>query len=330
MRSETTRRQLVLGAGAAGLGLLGGCGRLPWQGQSQSRVPAVGVLTSATFWLDAFRQGLRDRGYVEGQNLVIEVRSAEGREEPLPDFARELVRLPVEVIVVAGIPATRAAIAAAGNIPIVMVALGADPVRVGFVSSLARPGANVTGLTDFSERLTAKRLELLRDAVPSATRVGVLRNPATTADQWQEALGAARQLGLDLHSVEVYGPDDLATAFAVAAQQQVEALLLLVDPLTVRHQEQLGQLALQSHQPAIHSVKGFVAAGGLLAYGPSIPDLAIRAATYVDKILKGTKPADLPVEQPMTFDFVANLRTAQSLGITFPREILLQITEVIQ
>jgi putative ABC transport system substrate-binding protein len=288
------------------------------------------VLTAATFWLDSLRQGLRDLGYVEGQNIFIEVRSSEGQDAPLPEFALELVRRPVEILVVAGIPATSAAIAATTDIPIVTVAGGPDPLRAGYVSSLAHPGGNVTGLTDFGERLTAKRLELLHDALPGVQRVGVFRNPATTEGQWQEAVGAAPQLKVELRSIEVQGPDDFRGAFAIAAEQQVGALLLLLDALTILYQVEFGRLALERHQPAIHSLKGFVSAGGLLAYGPSIPDLAQRAATYVDKILKGAKPADLPIEQPTIFDFVVNLKTAQALDLTIPQHVLLQATEVIQ
>ncbi len=325
-----SRRQFVQAASIGALGALAGCGRLPWQEQHSARVPVVGVLTAATFWLDSFREGLRDHGHVEGQNIVVEVRSSEGQEEPLADYARELVRLPADVIVVGGLPAIRAAIAATSSIPIVMVAGGADVVRSGLVASLAHPGGNVTGLTDLAEQLTAKRLELIRDTVPGVRRVGVVRFPEATAEQWQEATVAAQQLGITLESLDVQAPQDLTAALSVAAQNEYQAILLLLDPLTVLHQTQLGQLTLENHQPAIHSMKGFVAAGGLLAYGPSVPDQARRAAAYVDKILKGANPADLPVEQPMTFEFVINLGTARALGLTIPDRVLLQATEVIQ
>ncbi|HLH26783.1 MAG TPA: ABC transporter substrate-binding protein [Chloroflexota bacterium] len=324
-----SRRGFVRAAGLASLGLLAGCGRLPGQEQHSVRMPVVGVLTAATFWLDSFRQALRDHGYVEGQNVVVEVRSSEGQEEPLADYARELARLPADVIVVGGLPAIRAAMAATSRIPVVMVAGGADAVRAGLVASLAHPGGNVTGLTDFAEQLTAKRLELICDTVPGVRRVGVVRVPAATAEQWQEATVAAQQLGIALEALDVQAPQDLPTALSIAAQNEYQAILLLLDPLTVLHQAQLGQLTLANHQPAIHSMKGFAAAGGLLAYGPSITDLARRAAAYADKILKGASPADLPVEQPTTFDFVINLQTAQALGLTIPQHVLLQATEMI-
>lgn len=319
-------------AGLGGLALLTGCDRIPGGLVGRSRVYRVGVLTSATHWLPQLRAGLADRGYVEGQNVQLEVRSAEGRVERLPDLAHELVQLPAEAIVVAGVPAIRAAMTRTrdNGIPVVMVAGGDDPVALGFVASLAQPGGNVTGLTDTAAPLTAKRLELLREAVPSATRVGVLKTPVTTPSQWQDVQAAASQMRLELELLDTSGPDDLERPFAMVAQQRIGALLVLVDAVTVQNQARLGQFALQYAAPAMHSMGAFVSAGGLMAYGPNVGDLARRAATYVDKILQGAKPADLPVEQASAFDFAINLKAAQSLGLTIPQSVLQQATELVQ
>jgi putative ABC transport system substrate-binding protein len=283
--------------------------------------------------VEAFRQGLRELGYVEGQNLVIESCYAEGRAERLPDLAAELVRLPVDVIVAAALEPIRAAQHATRTIPIVMSA-SPDPVGNGFVASLARPGGNITGLATLAEALPGKRLEILKEMVPSSTRIAVLANPAdpTYAPKMHNLTGAAQALGLHLHIVEVRHADELAIAFAALTQEGADALLVVEDGVVISSSlsGRIVDLAATSRLPAMYSGKFFVEAGGLMSYGASTPDIWRRAATYVDKILKGTKPADLPVEQPIKFEFVISLKTAKALGITFPPTLLMQADEVFQ
>jgi ABC-type uncharacterized transport system substrate-binding protein len=284
--------------------------------------------------LEAFRQGMRDLGYVEGQNLRIEYRGAEGSLERLRDLAAELVQHQVDVLVTpGGAVVIRAAQHATRTIPIVMVGAG-DPVAEGFVVSLARPGGNITGLSLLSEGLPGKRLELLKEAVPQSTRIAVLVNPASPAYEaamhnWTVAAGA---LGLHLHVVELHRPDELDTAFAAMTRAGADALLVAADSLLINPllSGRIAALAAQSRLPAMYSWKFFVEAGGLMAYGPNNLDVSRHAATYVDKILKGAKPADLPVEQPTKFELVINLKTAQALGITMPPSLLLLADEVIR
>jgi putative ABC transport system substrate-binding protein len=273
---------------------------------------------------------MRELGYVEGQNLLIESRAA-GRQELLPDLAAELVRLPVDVIVTVSALATLAAKKATSTVPIVQ-AIGADLVREGVVASLARPGGNVTGLTQMAPELAAKRLELLKGVVSGLSRVAVLWNPASppVVLSFGETQGAAQVLSVHLHSLEVRSSDDLESLLEAATRERAEALVVLTDPLTVTHQAQIAALAAARRLPSISDRREFAVAGGLVSYGPDIFAMARRAAAYVDKILKGASPADLPIEQPMTFEFVVNMRTARELGITFPHEVALQITEVIE
>jgi putative tryptophan/tyrosine transport system substrate-binding protein len=276
---------------------------------------------------------MSDLGYVEGQNLHIEAREAEGQPARLPALAAELTNSSVDVIVVgATTPAAQAAQNATSTIPIVMTGVS-DPVAAGLVASLARPGGNVTGLSDLAVGLSGKRLELLKETVPGASRVAALGNPtnAASAADWRATQEAARTLGLDVWSVDVHSADDLPGAFETIARERPDALIMLADPLLgVSTTTQLADLVARSRLPSIHRSRLDADAGALMSYGPNYPALARRGAYYVDRILKGAKPADLPVEQPMTFDFVVNLKTAQALGITFPHEILLQVTEVIQ
>jgi ABC-type uncharacterized transport system substrate-binding protein len=282
--------------------------------------------------VDAFRQGLRDLGYVEGQNFVIEYRGAEGKEERLSDLAAELVRLHVDVIVAVGPSATRAVQHATRTIPIVMTG-SADPVAQGFVASLARPGGNITGGSFLMAELPSKRLELLKETVPQSTRVAVVGNPADPSYEarMHNLRMAAQALGLHLHVIEVRRADELDPAFAAMTHAGADALLVLpdvalMDPLHGR----IAALATQSRLPAMYGWRAYVEAGGLMAYGPSLRDLWRRAASYVDKLLKGAKPADLPVEQPTKFELVLNRKTAQALGITFPPTLLVLADEVIQ
>jgi putative ABC transport system substrate-binding protein len=280
---------------------------------------------------EGFVQGLRELGYVEGQNLLMEYRWSAGNVERLREHAAELVRLGVHVIVTGGPVATRAAQEMTRMIPIVM-ARDNDPVGDGFVASLARPGGNITGVTTLSRELIGKQLELLKDTVPGLARVAVFYNPVevSTARQLRDTEDVARVLGLQVHAPEVRGRDDFAGAFAAARQGRAEGLIVLVSPVISDYRAQLVDLAAQSRLPAIYWQRAFVEAGGLMSYAASDHDIYRRAGAYVDRILKGAKPADLPVEQPTKFELVINLKTAQALGITIPPTLLFWADEVIR
>jgi putative ABC transport system substrate-binding protein len=334
--SRLSRRGFVVGTGAASAVLLAGCGRLPWQAPPPAKIPCIGVLTLVTADPSdadnaAFRQGLRDLGYSEGQNITLEWRSAGGRIDQYPALAAELVRHSVDVIVAQGTAASHAAKQASVTIPVVMAYSG-EPVQAGLVASLARPGGNVTGLAALTGQLGGKRLELLRDTVPGLARVVMLWNPeiAERADEFEETATAAQALGLGLQSVELRHAEDLESAFASIVQGRAEALFLQGNPVTNRYRPEIGDFATAHRLPTMATRRAYVEAGSLMSYGPDFPGMNRRAAYYVDRILKGTKLADLPVEQPMTFDFVVNMKTARELGITFPNEIMLQVTEVVQ
>jgi putative ABC transport system substrate-binding protein len=331
--TRLSRRQFMVGVGSAGL--LAGCGRLPWQGQpAPRRVPTIGWLTLESpdplepgfvENFEAFRQGLAALGYVEGQNLVIEQRLTD--QAGLRDAATDLVRLQVDVLVTSGQPATLAAKAATSTIPIIF-ASAPDPVGTGLVASLARPGGNLTGLSAMSPQLSGKRLELLAQVVPGLQRVAFLWYALSPASSVQELQAATQTLGVRLQVLEIHDIADYEAAFAAAGAEQAAALMV-GGGITNRHRARIVSLAARARLPAMYTSSLFVRDGGLMAYGPDVLDFRRRAATYVDKILKGTHPADLPVEQPMTFEFVVNMRTARELGITFPHEVALQITEVI-
>ena len=280
----------------------------------------------------ALSEGLHDLGYGDGRDYVVEWRAAEGRPEPLTALAAELVQLPVEVLVTVGVAATLAAAKVTTTTPIVQAAGAADLVQEGLATSLARPGGNVTGLTELAPELTSKRLDILQEALPGLQRVAILWNPdsrpASTA--FQEAQVVAVALGVALRPLAVRTPEDLEDRVTTAAREPVDALLVLTDALTVFHQERIAALAGRARLPAMFDRRAFAVAGGLLAYGPDILDLYRRAATYVDKILKGAKPGDLPIERPTKFDFVINLKTAQAFGWTIPPSVLAQASEVIQ
>jgi putative ABC transport system substrate-binding protein len=279
--------------------------------------------------LDALRKGLRDLGYVEGRNLVIEYRSADGRAERFPALAAELVRLKVDLIVTRGTPAARAAKNATGTIPVVMATMG-DPHAI--VASFAHPGGNITGVTTFSTELTAKRIELLKELVPSLSRVALLHNMGNPAapPEWEETRAAAHSLGLQAELLDVRSQGDLGRAFDLAVRQHVDALLIGADGLTQMHQQTIVDLVARNRLPAAYPAREFVEAGGLIAYAVNYPDLYFRFATFVDKIFKGAKPAELPVEQPTKFELVINLKTAKALGLTIPQSLLLRADEVIQ
>ena len=308
------------------------------EAQQAGRVPRIGFLSLTSPsdrppLLDAFRQGLRELGWVEGQNIVIDYRYAEGRVDRLPDLAAELVRLKVDLIVAsAGTQAATAAKNATETIPIVMIYVR-DPVGTGLIASLARPGGNVTGVSGSAGlELFAKQLELLKETVPKIRRVAILSNPANAYHQLaiREVNVAARSLGVQLQLLEARGPNEFDGAFAAMAKERVGALLVLSDAMLSSHRTRLADLAARSRLPAAYGVRESVEAGGLMSYGPSFLDLFRRSAAYVDKILKGAKPADLPVEQPTKFELVINLKTAKALGLTVPQTLLARADEVIE
>jgi putative ABC transport system substrate-binding protein len=303
------------------------------EAQPRTKMPRVGFLTTMhraneprLGRLEEFRQGLRDLGYVEGQNILLEVRYAEERLERLAELAAELVQLGVDVIVAGGSDTNLTAQQATSTIPIVMV-IGAD----GYVASLARPGGNITGFANMDAELVGKRLELLHEAIPSMAHLAVLGQPHHRS--WPEVASVTQALGLQLHAFKVQPPGDpeeFTSAFASALRAGADALLVLPSAVTNQHLSHIVSLAAKSHLPTMYALKEYVVAGGLMAYGASIPAMYRRAAHYVDKILKGATPADLPVERPMKFEFVINLKTAKAMGITLPPSLLLLADEVIQ
>jgi putative tryptophan/tyrosine transport system substrate-binding protein len=280
---------------------------------------------------EAFRQGLRERGWVEGRNAVIEWRFAEGRMERFPDLAADLVRLKVDLIVTTGGPAARAAKQATTTIPIVAVAVS-DPVGQGFVASLARPGGNVTGLATLFPELAVKRLGLLKEILPGVSRVAVLWNAANPGNViiLRGVQAAARTLGVTLQSREVRGPDDFEAAFAKMSRERHDALMILDDPLLFQYRASIVDFAAKKRLPTMHPFRESVEAGGLIAYSVNLAELNRRAAEYVDKILKGADPAELPIEQPQKFELVINLKTAKALGLTIPPSLLQRADQVIE
>lgn len=313
-----------------------GCapGLSPGWAQQAEKVYRVGYLVPrATLEPrdEAFRQGLRDLGYIEGKNLVLEYRL--GTRDQLSALAADLVDLDVDVIVAPGTPPAKAAKAATGTIPIVFSVV-ADPVGAGFVASLARPGGNITGVTPSSAVLSAKRVELLKEVVPTVSRVAVLStpnySPAVKAEALQEIEATARALGLQLQVVEVQGRNDFDKAFSAVRQEEAEALTVLPIPLFRREQSRIMDFAASSRLPTVFHWKSYVDAGGLMSYGPDGVALYRRAATYVDKILKGAKPANLPVERAINFELVINLKTARQLGITIPPAVLYRAAAVVR
>jgi putative ABC transport system substrate-binding protein len=301
-----------------------------------STVHRIGFLWNASpalthHLLEAFRHGLHERGYVEGKHFIIESRYAEGDPARLPALAAELVGLQVAVIVTAGSQAIQEVKQATSTIPVVMAASG-DPVETGVVTSLARPGENLTGLSLSAPELSGKRLELLKEAVPAIAHVAVLANPTnpSTTAQLRETQRAAQALQVQLHLVEVRSPHELDSAFAAIRHVPADALLVLLDPLFLSQRARLVELTATSRLPAMYGFREDVEMGALMAYGPSLPDMFRRAATYVDKILKGARPATLPVEQPTKYELILNLKTAKALGITIPPTFLILADEVIR
>jgi putative tryptophan/tyrosine transport system substrate-binding protein len=303
------------------------------EGQRPAHVYRIGILAPQPWSpFEVFRHELHDLGYREGQNLILESRWAEGQYARLPAFAAELVRLPVDIIVTWGTPAALAAQRATATIPIVMAAIG-DAVGAGLVTSLARPGGNITGLTAINPDLEGKRLEFLKAVVPQAARIALLWNPANShlhTLMVHETQRAAQALGLQVHPVEAGSASGFEPAFAAMAEAHAEALIVAPDAEYIFHRAQIAALAAKYRLPAVYVHRDHVEAGGLMAYTPDYDHLFRRAASYVDKILKGTKPGDLPVEQATTFELVINLKTADALGITIPPMLLFQATEVIR
>ena len=306
----------------------------PVQAQQPARIPRIGFLlpSTASFQsprLEAFRRRLRELGYVEGKNIVIEYRYAEGKLERLPDLAAELVRLKVDVIVTTGL-GTSAAKKASATIPIIFTGAG-DPVGAGLVSSLARPGGNVTGLSLMLRDLDSKRLELLKESFPKVARVARLWVSGASGNLFfTEMEAAAKALGVKLQSLEVRGLHDFDSAFARAKRDGAQALITNDHPVINTRQRQVLDFAAKNRLPAIYPTSEFVESGGLMSYGPNQKDLYRRAADFVDKILKGTKPTDIPVEQPMKFEFLVNLKTAKQIGLTIPPTVLARADRVIR
>jgi putative tryptophan/tyrosine transport system substrate-binding protein len=290
---------------------------------------ALATAESAVGIFRALKDGLRDLGYVDGRNIVLEPRYGDGRQERLPELASELVRLRADVIVAGTNPAVAAAKRATTTIPIVMASV-ADPVGAGFIANLARPGGNITGVTiDASAEILGKNLGLLVEIVPRLSRVGVLRQ-LPYASGFAELEAAARKLNVELYVVDIRSPDDIEGAFLAMAAKKVGAVVILAGAFAFARRQRVAELALKHRLPAIHLLREYVDAGLLMSNGPNLPDIFRRAATYVDKILKGTKPAELPVEQPTKFELVINLKTANALGVTIPQPLLLRADEVIQ
>jgi len=308
--------------------------------QQPTKIPRIGYLTAGTRSLnsprvEAFRQSLRDLGYVEGKNIIIELRNAEGKFDRLPALAAELVRLKVDVIVAGGPPSAGAAKAATSTIPIVMMQVG-DPVGSGFVASLARPGGNITGLSGLAPELSGKRLELLKEVLPKLSRVAVFGTSTSpdNAQSLKEVELAARELKVQIQYLDIRDardPKDVETAFRAATKGRAEAVLMMVAPAIANaHRAQIADFAVKSRLPVIYAQPGIVEAGGLMTYAVNQNELDRRAAVYVDKILKGAKPGDLPVEQPTKFEFIINLKAAKQIGLTIPPNVLARADRVIK
>jgi putative ABC transport system substrate-binding protein len=307
----------------------------PAEGQQRKKTPRIGILppgpiTERMHLWDAFRQGLRELGYVEDQNIFLVFPSGEVKPEQLPHLATELVRLKVDIIVAPSASALPA-MNATKTIPIV-TPINSDPVRTGLVTSLARPGGNITGLAALASDLSGKRLELLKEVVPEVSRMAVLSTPSTAhvRPQMRQTEITARAFGVQLERLEVSGPDDFERAFQAARKKRAGALIALDVASFFTHRAEIVKLAVKSRQPAIYPFREFVDVGGLMSYGANLVDMYWRAATYVDKIIKGRKPADLPVEQPKKFEFIINLQAAKQIGLTIPPNVLARADKVIK
>jgi putative tryptophan/tyrosine transport system substrate-binding protein len=313
------------------------------QAQQPTKIARIGYLNpgdpvSRTYRTEAFRQGLKELGYIEGKNIIIEYRFAEARSERLPELAQDLVRLKVDIIFAGGHPATEAAKNATQTIPI--VTSSQDPVSSGFVAGLARPGGNITGLTNLTSELVGKRLELLKEVIPPLSRVAVLwtpcweclpgNTPSNPSAIWRRAEVAAQSLGVQLQAAEIREREDLEPVFAAIKRERAEALVMLRNPLVNDLTKKIANLAAGSRLPAIYDDKRFPELGGLMSYGTDLADVDRRAAIYIDKILKGAKPADLPIERPTKFELVINLKTSKALGLKIPAHLLMEADKVIE
>jgi putative ABC transport system substrate-binding protein len=323
----TTRRELLIALGALAASLIANA-------QQPDKVYRIGflALTSGPDVADlAFRDQLRTLGYVEGRNLTIEFRRADGNEARLHEMAAELVRLKVDVIVTRSTFVAIAAKRATSTIPVVM-ANSADPIAAGVVASLAHPGGNVTGISQISPAISGKRLQLLHEIVPKSTRFAVLvwKDSPTRAFFVREVREAARQMGIALVVREINKPEEIAPAFGAMKRERTQALIVQVTPFTTNNRKQIAELAMQQRLPSMFEIRDAVDSGGLISYGAKLTEMFRRAAFYVDRILKGAKPADLPVEQPTKFELVVNMKTAKAMGLTIPQSVLLQADEVIE
>jgi len=305
------------------------------QAQQPTKIARIGYLSagdpvSRVYRIEAFRQGLKELGYIEGKNIIIEYRFAEARSERLAELARDLVRSKVDIIFAGGGPATEAAKNATQMIPI--VSTNQDPISAGFVASLPRPGGNITGLVNLTSELVGKRLELLKEVIPQLSRVAVLWTPPShpASTTWRRTEVAAQSLGVQLQAVEVRDRDDLEPAFAAIKRERAEALFMLRSPIVNDLTKRIANLAAESRLPAIYDEKRFPQLGGLMSYGTDLADLNRRAAIYIDKILKGAKPADLPIERPTKFELGINLKTAKALGLKIPAHLLMEADTVIE
>ena len=329
----TTRRKLLVALGAGALAV-----PLASFAQQQAKTWRVGFLSARrrpasldTDYYGAFPRGMRDLGYVEGKNLAIEWRFAEGEYERLPGMAAELVQLKVDVIMALGPPAIVAAQKATTTIPIVVVT-SVDPVGAGFVKSLARPGGNITGLSNLAGDISSKHLEMLLAVMPKVSRVAVLVNPANPAHaaMLKNLQAAAQKIGIKVLPVQAQTPQEIEGAFSMMSREAVGAVIVALDPFLIQQERQIAELAVKHRLPSIFANREYAEAGGLMSYGQNQLDIYRRAATYVDKILKGAKAADLPIEQPTKLELVINLKTAKALGLTIPQSLLLRADEVIQ
>ena len=331
MFDTNLRRRVILAVGAGAL-----AAPLSSFAQQGAKIAQIGFLGvgSAPDWasqVEALRAGLRDLGYVEGKNVAIEYRWAEGKSERLRELAAELVRLKMDVLVTHTTPGSLAAKRATTTIPIVITTVG-DPVGVGLAASLGRPGGNITGLSNLDTGLAAKRLELLKEVLPKLARVAVLRNPtnASSVLQFTETQAAARSLGMELQLADVRDPKELEGAFSAIAKASSGALSVLADAIFISRQKQIADFAMTSRLPSVFARNENVEAGGLMSYGSTLVDQFRQAATYVDKILKGAKPAELPIEQPTRYELVINLKTARALGLAIPQSVLIRADRVIE
>jgi len=301
------------------------------EAQQPKKVPRIGFLSAAPSIDSAFVEGLRDLGYVDGKNIVVELRSAQGKLDRLPELAAELVSLKMDIIVTQGTPAAQAVTKLTSTIPIVMATSG-DPVGAGLVTSLARPGGNVTGLSLLNDAVVPKQLELLKEAVPTVSSLAWMASPAILPEmmRFKELQTVGPSLGVMVQLVEIRGPESFENAFAAAVRERVHAAMIPPNSSYIPYRQQIVTLAAKHRLPVAYGFRDFPEAGGFMSYGVNVADLFRRAATYVDKILKGTKPADLPVEQPMKFELVINLKAANQIGLTIPPNVLARADKVIR